>query len=170
MLVRSDGRSSEASGSGKLKSHRRSAHARRRECDCPNRIIPAVALFALFLVAAPAQAKNADRDAEIAQLIRQLAHDDFEVREDATKRLLEIGVAAAPAVETALKDPTTDPEAVKLIGPKKYDYFFLTRVSPLDQVKIGALDFTRGAHASRGGLPIFALPSMARGTLPGFSL
>jgi SecD/SecF fusion protein len=30
-----------------------------------------------------------------------------------------------------------DPEAARQIGPKKYDYFVLTRVSPLDQVKIG---------------------------------
>ena len=42
----------------------------------------------------------------------------------------------------------TDPEAVKVVWPKKFAYFVLTRVSPLDQVKIGG-DVTLTANATQ---------------------
>jgi SecD/SecF fusion protein len=41
-----------------------------------------------------------------------------------------------------------DPEATKKVGPKKFDYFALSRVSPLDQVKIGG-DVTLTANAEQ---------------------
>src|SRR5207248_6789668 len=50
----------------------------------------------------------ADPEAEIARLVKQLGHDEFDKREDATTRLKEIGEPALDALTTAAT--CSDPE------------------------------------------------------------
>lgn len=56
--------------------------------------------------AAPATQPSADA----AALVRQLGADEFDIRESASKKLIDMGDAAVPALEKAAADPDADPE------------------------------------------------------------
>jgi hypothetical protein len=73
--------------------------------DDPNTGIFAVWLKANFQKAEPA---NAELDKKIKELINKLGDEDWEVREQATKDLGDVGEPAVPYLEQALQDP--DPE------------------------------------------------------------
>jgi hypothetical protein len=68
----------------------------------------AFALVLLAFIAYAVRAENAPDRAAIEKAIRQLNHDDFEVRDKARQALLNFGEPALPIVEKALK--TADAE------------------------------------------------------------
>ena len=63
------------------------------------------------LLAKPAAERVAEVNPEkLLSLVKQLADDDFRVREKATKALLEIGPPAKAVLEEAAKDPDVEIE------------------------------------------------------------
>jgi hypothetical protein len=61
-------------------------------------------LRAVPAAADPPPGPAAPAPAEVARLVEQLGAPDFEVREDATRRLLELGSAARPALERTMRE------------------------------------------------------------------
>src|SRR5262249_49372206 len=76
-------------------------------------VVPGLLLVGLLLTAGRVAAEEAKKEtsadpAEAAALVQKLADNSFEVREDAHKRLEELGKGAIPALEEGVKD--YDPE------------------------------------------------------------
>jgi HEAT repeat protein len=98
--------------------------------------------FALFAqeqpaekpAAAPSEADSAKLQEEINSLVKQLGSDDWQTRENATKRLIEIGAPAAAAV-TALR--TSEDIEVRVRAAKILDAIHW--ISPEDTAKIEGL-------------------------------
>ena len=102
-------------------------------------LMPAVAL-------GMASRGQADRQAEIARLVKQLGSDDYDRREQAERRLVEIGSAAVPALRAVLDDP--DPE-VRLRAGRAYRK--LTTLAPGTAKQLreeGRQAFGRGDYES----------------------
>ena len=54
--------------------------------------------------------------AVVGDLVSQLDHQDFKVREAATRKLIEMGEPVRPALEAKLKEPDLDPEVALRIN------------------------------------------------------
>ncbi|MHC4954531.1 MAG: HEAT repeat domain-containing protein, partial [Planctomycetota bacterium] len=61
-------------------------------------------LLAAILPATLSSAVAVAQDASPDKLIELLGHDEYNVREDATKKLIALGAAAIPALEKAVQD------------------------------------------------------------------
>src|SRR5579864_6008552 len=97
----------------------------------PSSPLRTAALVAVLLLPAPSPAQPAPTKEQIAQWVKDLGDNSFEVRERATKRLWEAGEAAETAVAEAAK--SDDAEVARRAGElaEKFRWGIFPNTPPL---------------------------------------